>query len=129
MHYPELATVQARLTYRLTSFLLENLAAGHTVEWMDAFRAQRHPASVLKITERELPWLATRVDPSGHKSFGRRMSGKIVCGDCGRAFGHKTWHSGTPNRGRRVEVSDQLRQARHLRHQPSLPGGAAGQDG
>lgn len=26
------------------------------------------------------------------------MSGKIVCGDCGRAFGHKTWHSGTPNR-------------------------------
>ncbi len=55
MHYPELATVQARLTYRLTSFLLENLATGHTVEWMDAFRAQRHPASVLKITERELP--------------------------------------------------------------------------
>lgn len=98
MHYPELATVQARLTYRLTSFLLENLTVGHTVEWMDAFRAQRHTASVLKITERELPWLATRVDPSGHKSFGRRMSGKIVCGDCGRAFGHKTWHSGTPNR-------------------------------
>ena len=93
MHYPELATVQARLTYRLTSFLLENLAAGHTVEGMDAFRAQRHTASVLKITERELPWLA-----SGHESFGRRMSGKIVCGDCGRAFGHKTWHSGTPNR-------------------------------
>lgn len=98
MHYPELATVQARLTYRLTSFLLENLAAGHTVEWMDAFRAQRHTASVLKITERELPWLATRVDPSGHKSFGQRISGKIVCGDCGRAFGHKTWHSSTPNR-------------------------------
>ena len=95
MHYPELATVQARLTYRLTSFLLENLAAGHTVEWMDAFRAQRHTASVLKITERELPWLATRVDPRGHNSFGRRISGKIVCGDCGRAFGHKTWHSGT----------------------------------
>lgn len=76
MHYPELATVQARLTYRLTSFLLENLATGHTVEWMDAFRAQRHTASVLKITERELPWLATRVDPSGHKSFGRRMSAR-----------------------------------------------------
>ena len=36
MQYPELATVQARLTYRLTSFLLENLAAGYTVEWMDA---------------------------------------------------------------------------------------------
>lgn len=98
MHYPELATVQPRLTYRLTSFLLENLAAGHTVEWMDAFRAQRHVAETLGIADRELPWLATRVDPRGHKSFGRRMSRKIICGDCGRAFGHKTWHSGTPNR-------------------------------
>lgn len=98
MHYPELATVQARLAYRLTSFLLENLAAGHTVEWMDAFRAQRHIAETLGIADRELPWLATRVDPRGHKSFGRRMSRKIVCGDCGRTFGHKTWHSGTPNR-------------------------------
>ena len=98
MHYPELATVQARLTYRLISFLLDNLAAEHTVEWMDAFRAQRHTASVLKITERELPWLTIRVDPQGHRSFGRRMSGKIDCGDCARPFGHKTWHSGTPNR-------------------------------
>ena len=98
MHYPDLATVQARLTYRLTSFLLENLAAGHTVEWMDAFRAQRHVAEPLGIADRELPWLGTRVDPQGYKSFGLRMSGKIVCGDCGRRFGHKTWHSGTPNR-------------------------------
>ena len=98
MHYPELATVQVRLTYRLTSFLLENLATGHTVEWMDACCAQRHVAETLGITHRELPWLTTRVDPQGHRSFGRRMSGKIVCGDCVRAFGHKTWHSGTPNR-------------------------------
>lgn len=98
MHYPELATVQVRLTDRLTSFFLENLAAGHTIEWMDAFRAQRHAAETLGIEDRELPWLATRVDPQGHKSFGRRMSGKIICGDCGRTFGHKTWHSGTPNR-------------------------------
>ena len=98
MHYPDLATVHARLTYRLTSFLLENLAAEHIVEWMDAFHAQRHAASVLKIAERELPWFATRVDPQGHRSFGRRMSGKIICGDCGRPFGHKTWHSGTPDR-------------------------------
>lgn len=88
----------AHLTYRLTSFLLENLATGHTVEWKDAFRAQRHVAETLGITDRELPWLATRVDPQGHRSFGRRMSRKIVCGDCGRTFGHKTWHSGTPNR-------------------------------
>ena len=50
------------------------------------------------ITERELPWLGTRVDPRGYKSFGKRLSRKIVCGDCGRPFGHKTWHSGTPNR-------------------------------
>jgi hypothetical protein len=98
MHYPELATVQARLTYRLTSFLLENLATGHTVEWMDAFRAHRYVAETLGIADRELPWLGTRVDPRGYKSFGRRMSRKIVCGDCGRTFGHKTWHSGTPNR-------------------------------
>lgn len=128
MHYPELATVQARLTYRLASFLLENLAAGYTVEWMDAFRAQRHAASVLKITERELPWLGTRVDPQGHRSFGRRMSGKIVCGDCGRAFGHKTWHSGTPNR---VDVwecpTNYVKRGTY--HQPPLPGGAAGEDG
>ena len=98
MHYPELATVQVRLTYRLTSFLLENLAAGHAVEWMDASRAKRHVAETLGIADRELPWLATRVDPRGHNSFGRRMSRKLVCGDCGRTFGHKTWHSGTPNR-------------------------------
>lgn len=26
------------------------------------------------------------------------MSGKIICGDCGRPFGQKTWHSGAPNR-------------------------------
>ena len=98
MQYPELATVQARLTYRLASFLLENLAAGHTVEWMDAFHAQRHAAEALGIADRELPWLGTRVDPRGYKSFGKRLSRKIVCGDCGRPFGHKTWHSGTPNR-------------------------------
>lgn len=95
MQYPELATVQARLTYRLASFLLENLAAGHTVEWMDAFHAQRHAAEALGIADRELPWLGTRVDPRGYKSFGKRLSRKIVCG---RPFGHKTWHSGTPNR-------------------------------
>lgn len=65
MHYPELATVQARLTYRLTSFLLENLATEHTVEWMDAFRAQHHLAEIRGIADRELPWLATRVDPRG----------------------------------------------------------------
>lgn len=82
MQYPELATVQARLTYRLTSFLLENLAAGYTVEWMDAFHAQRHAAEALGIADRELPWLGTRVDPRGYKSFGKRLSRKIVCGDC-----------------------------------------------
>lgn len=98
MRYPELATVQARLTYRLTSFLLENLAAGHTVEWMDAFHAQRYAAEALGIADRELPWLSTRVDPRSYKSFGKRLSRKIVCGDCGRPFGHKIWHSGTPNR-------------------------------
>ena len=98
MQYPELATVQARLTSRLTSFLLENLAAGYTVEWMDAFHAPRHAAEALGIADRELPWLGTRVDPRGYKSFGKRLSRKIVCGDCGRPFGHKTWHSGTPNR-------------------------------
>ena len=93
MQYPELATVQARLTYRLTSFLLENLAAGYTVEWMDAFHAQRHAAEALGIADRELPWLGTRVDPRGYKSFGKRLSRKIVCGDCGRPFGHKTGSS------------------------------------
>lgn len=98
MQYPPLATAQARLTYRLNSFLFENLAAGHIIEWMEAFEAQRRTADILKITERELPWLARRFDPQGHKSFGLRMSGRIICGDCGRAFGHKTWHSGTPNR-------------------------------
>lgn len=65
---------------------------------MDAFHAQRHAAEALGIADRELPWLGTRVDPRGYKSFGKRLSRKIVCGDCGRPFGHKTWHSGTPNR-------------------------------
>ena len=36
---------------------------------------------------------------------------------------------GHPEPGRRVGVSDELRQARHLHHQPPLPGGAAGEDG
>ena len=64
MQYPELATVQARLAYRLTSFLLENLAAGYTVEWMDTFHAQRHATEALGIADCELPWLGTpnRVD-------------------------------------------------------------------
>lgn len=86
------------MDYHLTNFLLENLAAQKTIEWMDAFRAHRHSAETLAITDRELQWLATRGDPQSHRSFGRRLSGKIICGDCGRAFGHKTWHSGTPNR-------------------------------
>lgn len=98
MQYSEVATVQARLTYRLTSFLLENLAAEYTVEWVDASHAPRHAAETLGIADRELPWLVTRVDPRGYKSFGKRLSRKIVCGDCGRPFGHKTWHSGTSNR-------------------------------
>lgn len=98
MKYDDLPTVQTRIDYRLTNFLLENLAAQNIIEWMDAFLAHRHAADALGMADRELPWLATRVDPQGHRSFGRRMSGKIVCGDCGRAFGHKTWHSGTPNR-------------------------------
>lgn len=129
MQYPELATVQARLTYRLTSFLLENLAAGYTVEWMDAFHAQRHAAEALGIADRELPWLGTRVDPRGYKSFGLRMSRKIICGDCGRPFGHKIWHSGTPNRVDVWELPHELRQAWHLRYHPPLPSGTAGQDG
>lgn len=67
MQYPELATVRVRLTYRLASFLLENLAAGYTVEWMDAFHAQRHAAETLGIADRELPWLGTCVDPRGSR--------------------------------------------------------------
>lgn len=98
MKYEDPPTIQARMEYHLTNFFLENLAVQNTVEWMDAFCAHRHAAKTLGIADRELPWLATRVDPHGHKSFGWRMSGKIICGDCGRAFGHKTWHSGTPNR-------------------------------
>lgn len=98
MHYPDLATVQARLIYRVTSFLFINIVGAHTVEWMDAFNVQRYAADALKITERELPWLGTRIDPRGYQSFGLRMSRKIVCGDCGRPFGHNTWQSGTPNR-------------------------------
>ena len=35
----------------------------------------------------------TRVDPRGYKSFGKRLSRKIVCGDCGRPFVHKTGSS------------------------------------
>lgn len=65
---------------------------------MDAFHAQGHAAETLGIADRELPWLVTRVDPHGYKFSGKRLSRKIVSGDCGRAFGHKTWHSGTPNR-------------------------------
>lgn len=130
MQYPELTTVQARLTYRLTSFLLENLAAGYTVEWMDAFHAQRHAAEALGIADRELPWLGTRVDPRGYKSFGKRLSRKIVCGDCGRPFVRpQDLALRYPEPGRRVEVPHELRQARHLHHQPSLPEGAAGEDG
>ncbi|MCI6205295.1 MAG: hypothetical protein SPK00_06890 [Corynebacterium glucuronolyticum] len=65
---------------------------------MDAFRAHRCATEVLGTADRELPWLAPRVDLQGHRSFGRRMSGKTISSDRGRAFGHKSWHSGTPNR-------------------------------
>lgn len=98
MKYDDLPTAQTRVDYRSTNFLLDNLAAQKAIEWLDAFRAHRHAAETLGIADRELPWLATRVDPQGHRSFGRRMSRKIVCGDCGRPFEDKTWHCGTPNR-------------------------------
>lgn len=99
MQYPELPTVQARLTYRLISFLLDDLAAGYTVEWMDAFHTQRHAAEALGIVQTAScrGW-APASTHAATKSFGKRLSRKIVCGDCGRPFGHKTWHSGTPNR-------------------------------
>lgn len=98
MCYEPISTVRNRMQYRLTSFLLENLASRGTVEWMEAFSAQRLAGVRLGVTERELPWLTSRFDPQAHKSFGVRMSRKIICGDCGRAFGHKVWHAGTSNR-------------------------------
>lgn len=35
------------MDYHLTNFLLANLAAQETIEWMDAFRAHRHSAETL----------------------------------------------------------------------------------
>ncbi|MDK8451510.1 zinc ribbon domain-containing protein [Corynebacterium mastitidis] len=98
MEYHDLQKAETRLQYHLTCFLLENLVASKTIEWHDASTAHRYAADALQVTGDEPPWVGTRVDPQKHKSFGRRMSRKIVCGDCGRTFGHKTWHSGTPNR-------------------------------
>lgn len=98
MKYDDLPTIENRMEFRLTCFLLENLAAQKAIDLMEGFQAHRVAAQQVRVVTRELPWLATRVDPQAHKSFGIRMSRRIICGDCGRAFGHKTWHSGTPNR-------------------------------
>lgn len=128
MQYPELATVQARLTYRLTSFLLENLAAGYTVEWMDAFHAQRHAAEALGIADRELPWLAPA---STHAATSPSASACPARSSAATADAVRPQDLALryPEPGRRVGVPHELRQARHLHHQPPLPGGAAGEDG
>lgn len=57
-----------------------------------------HVAEAVGIGDQELPRLATRFDSQGHKFSGWYMSGTIICGDSGRPFSHKIWHSGTPNR-------------------------------
>ncbi|MCD4557714.1 hypothetical protein [Schaalia sp. lx-100] len=55
MKYDNLLTIQIRMDYRQAKFLLENLAAQNTNEWMEAFRAQNHIAETLGITYRKLP--------------------------------------------------------------------------
>ena len=86
------------MRFHLTNFLLENLAHEGHVEWLEAFKAHKHVAEVLGLVMRELPWLVTRTNPQGHKSFGVRMSRKIMCADFTRMIGRKTWHSSTSNR-------------------------------
>lgn len=97
----ELGSFTTEITYRMRATVhreLENFAQEGHVEWLETFKAHKHVAEMLGLVTRELPWLVTRTDPQGHKSFGVRMSRKIMCGDCTRMFGRKTWHSSTSNR-------------------------------
>lgn len=87
-----------KMHYRLSCFLLYNLAHSQTLSWHDADLAHAEIARHHKIDGRIDSWLQGRIDYESERSFGRRLSGLIECEDCGGMYGHKTWHSGTPNR-------------------------------
>lgn len=88
------SSAKRRMHYRLSCFLLHNLVLHEELTWREADVVHTELARILKLDS----WAHGRVDYDAERSFGRRLSGMIECEDCGLMYGHKTWHSGTPNR-------------------------------
>lgn len=61
------------MVFRLSCFVLENLARQEVIDWVDGYEAHRRISEGLDIISRELPWLATQGDQQGHRSFGGCM--------------------------------------------------------
>ena len=91
-------TVQARMKVALSNFVLQNLAAKGILTWQEAWDTHLNTCARYGLRADTDTWLTGRVDPDADRSLGLRLSRRIQCEGCGRCFGHKTWHSGTPNR-------------------------------
>ncbi|WP_051394961.1 zinc ribbon domain-containing protein [Propionimicrobium sp. BV2F7] len=83
-----------RMDYSITNFYLDNLAVVGAISCDELRAAQDFISAELKVFNavRKIAGFGKPV------SFGRQLSGRIECEDCGANYGHKTWHSGTPNR-------------------------------
>lgn len=90
-------TAQTRMVGALSNFILQNLAAKRILAWQDAWNTHLDNCARYGLRTDSDAWLEGRVDPDADRPFGLRLSRRIQCESCGRCFGHKTWHSGTPN--------------------------------
>ena len=91
-------TVQARMKVALSNFVLQNLAAKGILTWQEARDTHLNTCARYGLRADTDTWLTGRVDSDADRSLGLRLSRRIQCESCGRCYGHKTWHSGTPNR-------------------------------
>ena len=98
MSYEDNRPSKPEMKYLLACFLLKNLAARDTIEWIEAFEAHSATINYLEVAELELLQLATRADPQDYIYCGIRKSRIIVGDNYGNMFGHKTSHSNTANR-------------------------------
>lgn len=91
-------TAQTRMMGALSSFVLQNLASKGILAWPEAWDIHLSVCARYSLRADTDTWLTGRIDPGTNRSLGLRLSRRIQCEDCGRRFGHRTWHSGTPNR-------------------------------
>lgn len=91
-------TVQARMKVVLSNFVLQDLAAKGILTWQEAWDTHLNTCARYGLRADTDTWLTGRVDPDADRSLGSRLPRRIQCESCGRCYGHKTWHSSTPNR-------------------------------